>query len=57
MEFFLVILAAPVAIWIIDRLFYRGEFAQAAVESFYDIRDARRKARKSRRPASTGETG
>ena len=46
MEYLLVLVAAPVAIWLLDRLFYRGEFTEAFLEAVHLNKPAPTKARK-----------
>jgi hypothetical protein len=49
MELLLVILFTPLAAWSLDRVFYRGELAEAAVEAFRVTKAAIRKSRRARR--------
>ncbi len=51
MEYLLVIVAAPVAIWLIDRFFFRGELAEAFLETVHLAKQVPQKSRKVlRRP-------
>jgi hypothetical protein len=46
MEFLLVLIAAPVTIWILDRLLYRGEFSEAFLEAVRVTRPGAKNTRK-----------
>jgi hypothetical protein len=48
MQYLLVIIVTPVAVWALDRFLYRGEFTGAVLEVVNSNRGARRKPRKAR---------
>jgi hypothetical protein len=50
MEYLLVIIAAPLAAWVLDRILYRGELAEAFLETINSSKAARRRADRPRRP-------
>ncbi len=57
MQYLLVIIATPVAVWLLDRIFYRGELAEVVVETMNSSRAAREKSAKARRAAGLDQTG
>lgn len=57
MEYLLAIIAAPIAVWALDRAFYRGELAEAVLEAINSTKAPRQKADKARRSSSTNRMG